>query len=153
MKEFAMNQLRRFDPSSEFRTMQGLVDRMFNDSFFLRPERRETSNVENLALDIYEKDGHMILKAAVPGVDPADVDVSIHDDVLTVRGETKSEDEVENGDYHRREYRYGRFSRSVRLPVGLQTDKTEAAFDKGMLRITIPLPEETKPRRIQVQVQ
>jgi HSP20 family protein len=150
-QEWNMAHLVRFDPFAGMRS--SLFDRMLHDVFtpFDSPAERGEP-VERLALDIFEKDGAMIFKAAVPGVDPERVEVTIDDDVLTIRGEASTEDEVEESGYHRRELRFGSFSRAIRLPAGLNTDEAAASFDKGVLRVTIPHAQEAKPKKLKIDV-
>jgi HSP20 family protein len=102
------------------------------------------------ALDVYETDDALVVKAALPGVQPEQVDISVIGDVLTVKGETKSEDETKDGNYHRRELRYGSFARSIALPTRVDHDKAEAKFENGILAITLPKAEEAKPKSIKI---
>jgi HSP20 family protein len=102
------------------------------------------------ALDVYETDDALVVKAALPGVQPEQVDISVIGDVLTVKGETKSEDETKDGNYHRRELRYGSFARSIALPTRVDHDKAEAKFENGILTISLPKAEEVKPKSIKI---
>jgi HSP20 family protein len=92
-----------------------------------------------------------VVKAAVPGVKPEEVDVSIIGDILTIKGEHKEEKEVKEDNYFRKERRYGTFSRSVQIPVPVKTDKAEAVFDNGVLTLTLPKAEAVKPKQIKVK--
>jgi HSP20 family protein len=102
------------------------------------------------ALDVYENDDALVVKAALPGVRPDDVDISVIGDVLTVKGETKSEEETKDESYHRRELHYGSFARSVPLPTRVDHEKAEAKFENGILTITLPKAEEVKPKSIKI---
>jgi len=102
------------------------------------------------ALDVYETDDALVVKAALPGVRPDEVDISVTDDILTSKGETKSEEETKNENYHRRELRYGAFARSITLPTLVNHDKAEATFENGILTITLPKAEEVKPKSIKI---
>ena len=107
---------------------------------------------QSLAVDIFEKDGNVVFKAAIPGVAPEDITVKVTGGMLHISAEQQSDDEVDNGDYHRREYRYGKCSRSFRLSEDLDPTKAEAHFENGMLRLTIPRNEKAGPQAITVKV-
>jgi HSP20 family protein len=100
---------------------------------------------------MYETDEAVVVKSGVPGVDPGDIDISVTADTLTIKGETKAEEEVEEESYVHRERRYGAFSRSLTIPVPIQADKAEAEFEDGVLTLTLPKAEEVKPKAIKVK--
>jgi HSP20 family protein len=104
------------------------------------------------AVDIYEQDGNLVLKAELPGVDPKDVDVRVENNVLSLRGERKLDQEVKKESYHRVERSYGGFARSFTLPSVVDTSNIKAEFRDGVLRMTLPKREEAKPRQIQINV-
>jgi HSP20 family protein len=104
-----------------------------------------------MPIDMYQTPNEVVIKAALPGIKPEDVDIGISGDTLTIKGEAKVEEEIEEEDYLCQEHRYGSFSRSVTLPSSLSTDKAEADFENGMLTLTIPKAEEVKPRMIKVK--
>jgi len=104
-----------------------------------------------LAMDIRETDEAYIVEADVPGIKKEDVKIEVNEDVLTIRGERKVEQEEKKKDYHRMERQYGSFRRSVSIPSGIQHDAVKAEFDDGVLRVTLPKREDTKPRRIEVK--
>ena len=141
----------RWDP---FRDLQERMNRMFDDSY------RGTSRGEDWGLggawappvDIYEKDGNIVLKAELPGVDPKDVDVRVENNLLTLRGERKFDTEVQRDSYHRVERSYGTFSRSFTLPTVVDQASIKAEFKDGMLQVVLPKREEAKPKQIQVSV-
>jgi HSP20 family protein len=108
-------------------------------------------STEDLAVDMYETMDEVVVKAALPGVKPEQLDINIAGDVLNIRGESNEETNDEQQDYIRRERRYGSFSRSVTLPSGLQADKADAKFENGMLTLKIPKSEQMKPRTIKVK--
>lgn len=101
---------------------------------------------ETLAIDMYETADSVVVKTAVPGVKPEDIDITITGNSLTIAGETKAEEKVEEENYIRRERRYGRFSRSVTLPSGVQGEKAEATFDHALLTPPYPRPRKRSPR-------
>jgi HSP20 family protein len=104
-----------------------------------------------LTLDMYETDENLVVTTDMPGVKPENLDISITGDVLTIKGETRMEEEVKQENYHRRERRYGAFNRSVTLPVPVDADQAEARFKDGVLTLTIPKAEEAKPKVIKIK--
>lgn len=120
------------------------LDRFFDDSWFgegFAP-----------ALDVYQDKDNVIVEAAVIGINPEDVEVTVENDVLTITGKTEDRQEVKREDYYRKEIRSGAFSRSVILPMRVEGDKAEAHYNKGVLKVVIPKAEEVKPKRIAVKV-
>lgn len=105
-----------------------------------------------LAVDMYETDDDVVVKTALPGIDPDDVEISVTGDSLTIKGETKAEEEVEKGNYVCRERRFGAYSRSLTLPVSVKAEKAEAEYENGVLTLRLPKVEEAKPKAIQVKV-
>lgn len=106
-----------------------------------------------LPIDVYEREGNLFVKAAVPGVKPEELEITIDNSVLTIRGETKQETESSETKVYRREYRYGTFTRSVRLPQDVDTESVEAEFENGFVTIKIPrvIPQKPEPKRVQVR--
>ena len=102
------------------------------------------------AMDLVEAEDHFVLKADLPGLGDDDVTIEVQDGTLTLSGERKSEHETREKGWYRLERSFGRFSRSLTLPEGVDADKIEASFDKGVLEVRIPKPEERKPRRISI---
>jgi HSP20 family protein len=105
-----------------------------------------------LPLDVSENDDAFIVTASVPGMNPDDLDITISDNVLTIKGEYKSDETIKDEQYHIRERRYGGFGRSVTLPVTVNADGVDAHYEDGVLTLTVPKAEEVKPRRIAVKV-
>ena len=102
------------------------------------------------AMDLVESDDHFLLKADLPGLGEDDVAIEIRDNTLTISGERKSEHEQKEKGWYRVERATGRFSRSLTLPEGVDPDSVSAEFDKGVLAVRIPKPEQRKPRRVQI---
>ena len=102
------------------------------------------------AMDLVEGDDHFLLKADLPGLGEDDVNIEIQDNTLTVSGERKAEHETRERGWYRVERSFGRFSRSLTLPEGVKPDAVSAEFDKGVLSVRIPKPEERKPRRVAI---
>ena len=144
-----MSSLMRWDPFTAVEPLSDAMDRLFPGSL-LPAWRRGLSGVD-AALDMYETDEAVVVKASVPGVKPEDVEVSVVGDTLTIRGEIKADEKVENGQYLCRELARGRFARSVSLPGLVQADKAKAEFENGILTIQVPKAEEAKPKVIKVK--
>jgi HSP20 family protein len=144
-----MSSLVRWDPFDDMRGLRHRMDRLFGDFFGPRVLTWEPAEL-GFALDVYETDDALVVKGALPGVRPDEVDISVTGDVLTIKGETKSEEETKNGSYHRRELRYGAFSRSIPLPTRVNHEKAEATFENGILTISLPKAEEVKPKNIKI---
>jgi HSP20 family protein len=136
--------------------MERAMDRVF-DSFW-RPfglsrwgSGMTSDSGRPLALDVYEEDDKLVIKADVPGIKPEDVHVEVTGNVLNLSGEMKDEREEKREGYYIRERGYGSFARSLTLPSGLDTDKVEAAFENGVLSIRIPKTEGAKTKTIKVK--
>lgn len=147
-----MSTLIRWDPYREFATMRNLMDRVFEDTFGPVQALRNEVGALSLALDVAEKADSFVVKASVPGISPDDLDISLTNDVLTIRGETKADTEINEENYHLRERRHGSFVRSVTLPVPVQADKVDAAYENGVLTLTLPKAEELRPKKIAINV-
>jgi len=102
------------------------------------------------AMDLIEADDHFVLKADLPGLAEDDVAIEVQDNVLTISGSREAEHERKEKGWYRLERSYGSFSRSLTLPDGVDAEKVEANFDRGVLEIRVPKPEERKPRRISI---
>jgi len=102
------------------------------------------------AVDIYETDQNIVLKAELPGVDPKDVEATVHEGTLYLKGERKYEKEVKEEHYHHIERAYGSFSRSFTLPASVDADKVQAEFKDGVLTLTLPKKEEAKAKKIKI---
>src|SRR4030042_3038458 len=140
-----MSSIVRWEPFGNVRVLHRHMDRLFG------PRSRAWEPAElGFALDVYENDDALVVKGALPGVRPDEVDISVTDGVLTIKGETKSEEETKDGSYHRRELRYGAFARSVALPTLVDHDKAEATFENGILTVSLPKAEEGKPKSIKI---
>jgi HSP20 family protein len=139
----------RWNPARQLDTFQSDIDRVF-DAFFGAPMTNGTTRRWVPAMDLVETDDHLVLRADLPGLDKEDVEIEVNDGVLTVSGERRTEHEDSADGYHRVERAYGRFSRSLSLPQGIDADRVRADFDKGVLEVRIPKPAERKPHRVQI---
>jgi HSP20 family protein len=139
----------RWNPARQLDTFQSDIDRVF-DAFFGAPMANGTTRRWVPAMDLVETDDHLVLRADLPGLDKEDVEIEVKDGVLTISGERRTEHEDSADGYHRVERAYGRFSRSLSLPQGIDADQVQADFDKGVLEVRIPKPAERKPHRVQI---
>ena len=124
---------------------------LFNevDRLFERPYAR-TASEWSIALDVAETEEAYLVKATVPGINPDEMEITLEDGVLSLTGEIKQDEEVEEAKYHVRERRYGSFSRSIRFPMAVNGDAVEATYTNGVLSLNIPKAEAAKPKRIVV---
>jgi HSP20 family protein len=121
-------------------------------SIFIEEEENFSSDAEGqLTIDVYQTDGEIVIKSTIAGVKPEDLDVSINNDMVTIKGERKNEEVVHSENYYYQECYWGQFSRSVVLPVDIISDKAEAALKNGILTIRLPKADTTKIKRIQVR--
>src|SRR3954454_4640163 len=146
-----MTIVRRPSPFGELMTLRQAVDRLFDDDVF-RPMRWGAGSFDgpSLPLDVTTDADHLIVEAALPGIKPEDVDLTIENSTLTITGKTADERKAEEGSYLVQEIRRGTFSRSVTLPQGLEPDKAEATFENGVLTLRIPKAEQVKPKQIRI---
>jgi HSP20 family protein len=142
--------LSRWEPFREFMSLRDNMDRLF-DRTMSRMDSDFDSVSWALALDVIENNDEFLVKASLPAIDPDDLEITYSDNTLTIRGETKVEQEVEESRYHLRERRYGRFSRSISLPSKIDSEKIEADYTNGVLSLHLPKTEEVKPKRIMVK--
>jgi HSP20 family protein len=132
-------------------SLRDAVNQLFQDSF-IRPGAWLTPfDGSQLAVDVIENKDEVIVKASVPGMKPDDIDITLTGDQLTIKGETKSEEKIEEGSYVRKERRYGAFQRTLTLPTAVMSDKAKAEFENGVLTLTLPKSEEVKPKSIKVK--
>lgn len=146
-----MNAVVRRNPVREVLTLRNALDRMFDDSFYA-PFRSEDLMDWGLPLDVIENEDAFTVKASIPGMKPEDIEITLENDVLSIKGETKSEKEENNERYHLRERRVGRFGRTVTFPTRVNGDAIGAEYKDGVLTLNVPKAEEVKPRRINVNV-
>jgi HSP20 family protein len=144
--------LTRWDPFREALTLWKAVNRLFDESVIRAPRSWPTATGLAVAVDLEETDDDVVVTADLPGLQPDDVDISVTDGTLTMKGEFKSGEEGERGNVHFRERRYGSFQRAISLPAAVNAGKAEAEFEDGVLTVTLPKTEETKPKQIEVKV-
>lgn len=140
-------------PFRDFERMRRDMDRLW-DSFFERGSLRGEDGREWLpSLDVAETKNEIVVKAEVPGLDPKDIDISLSDGLLTIKGEKKQEREEKEENYHLVERSYGTFTRSIRLPKEVQSGKINASYKDGVLKVVLPKSEEAKKKEVKIKVQ
>jgi HSP20 family protein len=143
-----MTNVTRWDPFTDLRTT---MDRLFDEGFsrpwrFLQSPELESS----FPVEVSETDQEVEVKASLPGMKPEDVEITVQNDVLSIKAQHRETTEDRKRDYHRREIRYGSYHRAFQLPVSVDVDKAEAHFDNGMLTLKLPKAEAVKPRQIKI---
>lgn len=141
--------LARWDPLNEMMTLRNAVDRLFDAS--MNPLDATRQMAWGLPLDVFENEDAYVVKANIPGIHPDDIDITFTNNVLTIKGELKSEQEVDEKNYHMRERRFGTFSRSLTLGDRVNGDKIQASYENGVLTLNLPKAEESKPKRIAIK--
>jgi len=145
----------RWEPVAELGTIQNEMNRLFNN-LFDQPNATGRNGAAGRrwipAMDLVETGDHYVLRADLPGVSDEDVNVQLEANVLTISGERKAEHESQQEGYYRLERASGGFSRSLTLPEGIDPDGVQAHFDRGVLEIRIPKPEQKKPRQVQISL-
>lgn len=134
----------RWEPARELRLLNSLFD---TQTFPQNATRRWIP-----AVDVVESGSHLVLRADLPGLSEDDINIELDDNVLTISGERKFAHEERRGGYHRVERGSGSFRRSMRLPEGVDAEVITANFDRGVLEVTVPKPEQPKPHKVQIKV-
>jgi HSP20 family protein len=141
----------RWEPLRELGSLQNEMNRLFNTVFDTpAPGNGATMRRWMPAMDLVESGDHFVLRADLPGMSEDDIKIELEDGTLTVSGERRAEHEANEEGYYRVERAFGSFSRSLTLPKGVDADAVSASFDRGVLEVRIPKPEERKPRRIEI---
>jgi len=136
----------RWEPARELRDM----NRLFNT--FFEPSTGAVMRRWSPAMDLVETEDNYVLRADLPGVSEGDVKIELDDNVLTISGERKSAHKEAKEGYYRVERAYGSFSRTLTLPEGVDADAISASFDRGVLEVRVPKPEQRKPRKVEISV-
>jgi HSP20 family protein len=140
----------RWEPFRELGTLQSEMNRLFNTVYEGPGGNGGTLRRWLPAMDLVETDDHFVLKMDLPGLSEEDVNIELEDSTLTITGERKAEHEAGNEGFVRVERAYGAFQRSLTLPKGIDPEAVAAHFDRGVLELRVPKPEERKPRRITI---
>jgi HSP20 family protein len=144
-----MSNLIRWEPARDIMTLREAMDALFDEAF-TRPFGL-TGGLQSPAIDMYQTDDEVVVRAALPGIQPNDVQISVTGDVLTINGEIKEKSAVQEKAYTLREQRYGSFERMLSLPNAVISDKAKADFEDGILTISLPKAKKVKPRTIPVK--
>ena len=144
-----------WDPFREIRDVGRMFDRMFGKNL---SERRPVLDMLERGvwaptLDVYDKKDRLVAKAELPGMDKKDIKISVEGDVLSIKGETKKDEEVNEKDYYCCERAYGSFYRSVSLPVAVEKDKIKASYKNGILTIDLPKTKEAQEKKKEIEIE
>ena len=152
-----MASITRWSPFSDIMSLRQTMNQLLEDTFMVPLTRREGDGgwaTAGLPIDMYENNDALVVKARVPGVNPEDVELTIHGDNLTIKAELRSDatqDEAKNWNWYRQELFYGSVARSMSLPTLIDPDKAEATFRHGELTLVLPKAESVKPRSIKIK--
>ena len=144
-----MSNLIRWEPAREMMTLREAMDHLFDDAFTRPLTLRDGWSAP--AIDMYQTDDEIVVKASLPGVKADEVQINITGEILTIKGETKQVEEKKDKAWHMREQRWGTFERAIALPNEVTADKAKAEFENGILTITLPKAEEVKPKIINIK--
>lgn len=142
--------IERYDPFGRLMSLRQMMDRLLEDAFIMPRNGHEQAEAQAGALNVYEEGDDFVVEAQLPGMRPEDIQVTVDRGTLTIRGETRAEQERRERNYLIREQRRGSFTRSLRLPESVDPDSVQASFENGVLRLTFKRTEQAKPRRIAV---
>lgn len=142
----------RWNPARSVFTLKSDMDRLFDNFFSDRLGLTDSLADMTPAIDVEETDQAFHVTAEIPGMSKDDIKITFENNYLSISGEKKAKKEVKEENYHQIERRFGKFSRTLAIPVGVKLDKIEANYDQGVLTITIPKAEEAKPKQIEVKV-
>lgn len=141
----------RWDPFQDMLSLREAMNQLVEESF-VRPATGQNGKNFVPALDLSETTEGYLVEAALPGLKPEDVEVTVENNVLTIKGETRQEVDDKQRNFHRIERRFGSFQRTIGLPTTVKADAIQASLTNGVLRLEIPKAEEVKPRKISVNV-
>jgi len=145
-----MSNLIRWDPMRGTISLREAMDRLFEDAF--THPFAPISGLQMPAIDLYQTDEEVVVRATLPGIKAEEVKISLTGDMLTIKGELKEKEELKEKAFHIHESRFGSFERTLSLPVTVIADKAKADFEDGILTITLPKAEEVKPKAITIKV-
>lgn len=145
----------RWDPVKDLLSLQQEMGRLFDRTFSAEGKSPLgwAAGTWAPAIDMYENDSELVVTAELPGLSAKDIDISLKDNILTLKGEKKFSEEVKEENYYRVERRYGSFQRLIDLPTTVKKDKIKASFREGVLKVTLPKVEAERPKEIKVQVE
>ena len=141
----------RWDPFRDLNTLQDRMNRLFNDAGRgWRDDEPAATTTWSPAVDIYETEGEIVVKAELPGMERKDITLNLENNILTIRGERRFVKETKDDNYHRIERSYGTFSRSFSIPTTVDEEKIRADYKEGVLKVALPKKEQAKPKQIQI---
>jgi HSP20 family protein len=143
----------KWDPFKDLLSFPDEMSKAFGRTFGELTEPFFARGAWSPNVDMYEKDSEIVVKVELPGLTSEDIDVSVDEDTLTIKGEREFSDEVNKDDYYRIERRYGAFQRVIPLPAPIKKDEVKAAFKEGVLEVKMPRLEAVKPKQIKVTVE
>jgi HSP20 family protein len=149
----AMTVVTRWEPFRELSSLQNRVNRLFRESY--GPEGREESLITSTfapLVDVYEDAHQVSLKIEIPGIDEKDIDIQVENNTLTVQGERKFEKEEKEENFRRVERQYRSFTRTFTLPSTIDSERVQASYDKGILKVKLPKKAEAKPKQIKISI-
>ena len=142
----------RWDPFRDINTLQDRMNRLFEDANHRwRADEPSSTTSWSPAVDIYENDTEIVVKAEVPGLDQKDIELNLENNVLTLKGNREFEKEAKDENYHRIERAYGGFSRSFSIPAVVDDSKIRADYKEGVLTILLPKTQKAKPKQIKIE--
>lgn len=140
----------RWNPRRDMMRLRNEFDRLFDETMEF-PRFRWSEQLESPAVDVVEKEDAFVVKASLPGIKADDLDISIKDNILIIKGEVSEEETVSEERYHLRERRFGSFSRTIALPTSVDIESVEANYEDGVLTLTAPKTEDVKVKHIEVK--
>ena len=141
----------RWDPFDDLASLRESMDKLFDELFTRRP-RGQAELAWAPTVEVFETDNDVMVRAELPGIDPKNVEITVTQDTLTLKGEAKVDREDKVRNYYRRELRYGSFLRSIQLPSDVKGDQATASYKNGILEIRVPKSERAKPKSVKVEV-
>lgn len=146
-----MATMTRWDPWTDMLSLREAMNQLMEESY-VRPDATRGGTSFVPALDVSETQDAFLVEAAVPGLKPEDLEITVENSVLTIKGETRQDSAAKERNFHRIERRFGSFQRTIGLPKSVQADAIKATLEQGVLKLEIPKAEEIKPRKISVNV-
>ena len=141
----------RWDPFDDLASLRESMDKLFDELFTRRP-RGQAEVAWAPAVEVFKTDNDVMVRAELPGIDPKNVEITVTQDTLTLKGEARVDREDKARNYYRRELRYGSFLRSIQLPSDVKGDQATASYKNGILEIRVPKSERAKPKSVKVEV-
>jgi len=142
--------IERWDPFREAVSLRDAMNQLFQESFVRPGQGVVNAPAAMLPLDVQETDDAFVVHASLPGMKPDEVQITVHGDTVTIRGDHQSEDKKDEGTWHLRERRMGSFQRTLTLSTPVDSDKADAQFENGVLSLTLPKSEQAKPKQIKI---